>query len=76
MINIGSNAGSVCGVRGCGTAKAALVPWTVELARQLAERGGTANTVAPGLAAALASPQARHITGQVLHVNGGAYLGR
>jgi NAD(P)-dependent dehydrogenase (short-subunit alcohol dehydrogenase family) len=24
----------------------------------------------------LASPEGRHITGQVLHVNGGAYLGR
>jgi len=24
----------------------------------------------------LASPEARHITGQVVHVNGGAYLGR
>lgn len=38
-------------------------------------REGTTADVA-GLVAFLASPQAGHITGQVVHVNGGAYLGR
>ncbi|ASU84852.1 SDR family oxidoreductase [Nocardiopsis gilva YIM 90087] len=38
-------------------------------------RPGTTDDVA-ALIAFLASPEAGHITGQVLHVNGGAYLGR
>ncbi|HEX6452618.1 MAG TPA: SDR family oxidoreductase [Trebonia sp.] len=39
------------------------------------KRPGTTADVA-ALVAFLASPQAGHITGQVIHVNGGAYLGR
>ncbi|GAA4064253.1 SDR family NAD(P)-dependent oxidoreductase [Nonomuraea soli] len=38
-------------------------------------RAGTPSDVA-GTAVFLASPGARHVTGQVVHVNGGAYLGR
>ena len=38
-------------------------------------RAGTTADVA-ALVTFLASPSAGHITGQVLHVNGGAYLGR
>jgi 3-oxoacyl-[acyl-carrier protein] reductase len=38
-------------------------------------RAGTTDDIAATVAF-LASPQARHITGQVIHVNGGAYLGR
>lgn len=43
-----------------------------------ATRTGRAGTTADVAAAAtfLASPGAGHITGQVIHVNGGAYLGR
>ena len=38
-------------------------------------RPGTTADVA-ALVAFLASPPAGHLTGQVIHVNGGAYLGR
>jgi len=38
-------------------------------------RAGTTDDVAATVAF-LASPQAGHLTGQVIHVNGGAYLGR
>ena len=38
-------------------------------------RPGTTADVA-ALVAFLASPSAGHLTGQVIHVNGGAYLGR
>ncbi|HEY1623865.1 MAG TPA: SDR family oxidoreductase, partial [Streptosporangiaceae bacterium] len=38
-------------------------------------RAGTTDDIAAAIAF-LASPQAGHITGQVIHVNGGAYLGR
>jgi 3-oxoacyl-[acyl-carrier protein] reductase len=38
-------------------------------------RAGTTEDVA-AMVAFLASPEAGHITGQVIHVNGGAYLGR
>jgi 3-oxoacyl-[acyl-carrier protein] reductase len=38
-------------------------------------RAGTTDDVAATIGF-LASPEARHITGQVIHVNGGAYLGR
>jgi 3-oxoacyl-[acyl-carrier protein] reductase len=38
-------------------------------------RAGTTDDVAATVAF-LASPEAGHLTGQVIHVNGGAYLGR
>jgi 3-oxoacyl-[acyl-carrier protein] reductase len=46
--------------------------------RVAATRNGRAGTPADVAAAVtyLASPEAGHVTGQVLHVNGGAYLGR
>lgn len=97
-----------------GAVKAALEPWTSELAFQLGDRGITANVVSPGptegtdffqggdfpaarrefvasrtansrlgtpeeiaaLITFLTSPQASHITGQVLHASGGMHLGR
>jgi 3-oxoacyl-[acyl-carrier protein] reductase len=108
--------GSVAAVRGPATyggAKAALHPWSAELAAQLASRGVTVNVIAPGyitgtefygkrmsaefhagraqqspmnrggtveeVAAAveyLAGPDAGFITGQVIHINGGALLDR
>lgn len=39
------------------------------------KRAGTTDDVAATIAF-LASPEAGHITGQVIYVNGGAYLGR
>ena len=46
--------------------------------RVSATRNGRAGTPADVAATIhfLASPRARHVTGQVIHVNGGAYLGR
>jgi 3-oxoacyl-[acyl-carrier protein] reductase len=38
-------------------------------------RPGTTDDIAATVAF-LASPEAGHLTGQVIHVNGGAYLGR
>jgi NAD(P)-dependent dehydrogenase (short-subunit alcohol dehydrogenase family) len=108
--------GSIAGSRGAGSygaAKAALAAWSIDLARRVGPRGGTANVVAPGLILEteffgdvlteervraqtaqtftgrvgapedvtavvrfLASPESRHVTGQVIHVSGGAFLGR
>lgn len=108
--------GSVAAVRGPATyggAKAALHPWSAELAAQLARDHVTVNLVAPGyvtgtefygdrmssdlhedrssrspmnrgatpeeIAATvchLAGPEAGFITGQVVHINGGALLAR
>jgi 3-oxoacyl-[acyl-carrier protein] reductase len=56
--------GSIAARRGAGSygaAKAAVEAWTADVAATVAF---------------LASPEAGHITGQVIHVNGGAYLGR
>lgn len=107
---------SIAALRGPGAyggAKAAIHPYTFELAQRLGRDGVTANVVAPGfvggteffgdhatpefiasrvaqsltgqpgtpaqIAAAilhLASPEAAYTTGQVIHINGGAALGR
>lgn len=113
IINVGSVTAR-SGGGSYGAVKAALEPWTSELAFQLGERGITANVVSPGptegtdffkggdfpparrefvtsrsahrrlgtadevaaTIAFLASPQAGHITGQVIHVSGGLHLGR
>lgn len=45
------------------------------IAETRTKRAGTTADVAATVAF-LASPAAGHITGQVIHVNGGAYLGR
>ena len=112
IINVGSvvgfagNAGQV----NYAAAKAGLVGLTKSIARELANRGITANTVAPGYIATamtdalnedqraailqnipegsigtpediasavvyLASNEARYVTGQTLHVNGGMAMG-
>ncbi|MEU1997167.1 SDR family oxidoreductase [Nocardia gamkensis] len=112
VINVGS-IGAEYAAGSYGAAKAALAAWSAGLSAQLAPRGVTVNTVAPGYIANtdffqgqlseqrraqlidsthdkragdpddvtgliefLASPHARHITGQTLHVNGGAYTTR
>jgi 3-oxoacyl-[acyl-carrier protein] reductase len=108
--------GSIAAKQGSGSygaAKSAIEAWNVDLARQLAPRGITANVVAPGVIAEteffhgtvteewikektdvalnkragqpeevadllffLAGPGAAHLTGQVVHVNGGAFTAR
>jgi 3-oxoacyl-[acyl-carrier protein] reductase len=112
VINVGS-IGAEYAAGSYGAAKAALAAWSAGLSAQLAPRGVTVNTVAPGyientdffqgqlseqrrawlidsthdkragdpddvagLIEFLASPHARHITGQTLHVNGGAHTTR
>lgn len=113
IVNVGSVTAR-SGQGAYGAVKAALEPWTSELAFQLGHREITANVVSPGptegtdffhggdfpparrafvqartangrlgraeeVAAAIAfltSPQASHITGQVIHVSGGFHLGR
>jgi len=48
--------------------------WSADVASELGPRGITADIAATVMF--LASPSAGHVTGQVVHVNGGAYLGR
>jgi 3-oxoacyl-[acyl-carrier protein] reductase len=108
--------GSIAAKQGSGSygaAKAAIEAWNVDVAKQLAPKGITANVVAPGVISDteffhgtvteewvqervavalnkragkpeevadtlffLASPGAGHLTGQVVHVNGGAHTAR
>jgi 3-oxoacyl-[acyl-carrier protein] reductase len=108
--------GSIAAKQGSGSygaAKAAIEAWNVDIAKQLAPKGITANVVAPGVISDteffhgtvteewvqervavalnkragkpeevadtlffLASPGAGHLTGQVVHVNGGAHTAR
>jgi 3-oxoacyl-[acyl-carrier protein] reductase len=108
--------GSIAAKQGSGSygaAKAAIEAWNVDIAKQLAPKGITANVVAPGVISDteffhgtvteewvqervavalnkragkpeevadtlffLASPAAGHLTGQVVHVNGGAHTAR
>jgi 3-oxoacyl-[acyl-carrier protein] reductase len=108
--------GSIAAKQGSGSygaAKAAIEAWNVDVAKQLAPKGITANVVAPGVIADteffhgtvteewvaervavalnkragkpeevadllffLANPGAGHLTGQVVHVNGGAHTAR
>ncbi|MEV6253341.1 MULTISPECIES: SDR family NAD(P)-dependent oxidoreductase [unclassified Nocardia] len=112
VINVGS-IGAEYAAGSYGAAKAALAAWSAGLSAQLAPKGVTVNTVAPGyientdffqgqlseqrrswlidsthdkragepddvagLIEFLASPHARHITGQTIHVNGGAHTTR
>jgi len=112
IINIGSVVGSVgnAGQTNYAAAKAGMIGFTRALAREVASRNVTVNTVAPGfiqtdmtaklsekqqkslvesvplgrlglpnevapLVAFLASDAGAYITGQVLHVNGGMYMG-
>ncbi|MGQ4615915.1 SDR family oxidoreductase [Nocardia sp. R7R-8] len=112
VINVGS-IGAEYAAGSYGAAKAALAAWSAGLSAQLAPKGVTVNTVAPGyientdffqgqlseqrrtwlidsthdkragdpddvagLIEFLASPYARHITGQTIHVNGGAHTTR
>ena len=50
------------------------LPHHHSVSRTLAGRLGTPDDIA-GTVRFLAGPQARYITGQTLHVNGGMYLG-
>ena len=112
IINIGSVVGSVgnVGQTNYAAAKAGMIGFTRALAREVASRNITVNTVAPGfietdmteqlseeqragllesvplgrlglpnevasLVAYLASDASAYITGQVLHINGGMYMG-
>jgi 3-oxoacyl-[acyl-carrier protein] reductase len=79
VINVGS-IGAEHASTSYGAAKAALAAWTAGLSAEAGPRGLTANLISPGYIAGtdffLASPGARHITGQTVHVNGGAHTTR
>jgi 3-oxoacyl-[acyl-carrier protein] reductase len=75
-----SSIGAERGGGSYGAAKAGLAAWSADLSAELGPRGVTANVISPGYIAGtgffLASPGARHITGQTIHVNGGAFTTR
>ncbi len=69
--------GSIAADKGAGSygaAKAALASWSIGLSAELGPRGVTSNVVAA--VHFLASAGARHVSGQVVQVNGGAFVTR